>query len=56
MELIALIVYIEKEGDSYSAYSANLPGVAVTGLTREEVERQMLSQIESYMDNLTERH
>lgn len=45
------------EGDSasnFSAYSPDVPGVAATGPTREDCEREMRDAIEFHLEGLLE--
>lgn len=49
------LVVIEGDGTTnYSAYSPDLPGVAATGRTREECEREMREAIVFHLDGLQE--
>jgi len=48
-----LVIY--EQGDtSWGAYSPDLPGVAVVGETREEVERSMRDAIPLHLEGLRE--
>jgi predicted RNase H-like HicB family nuclease len=47
-----LIVIEAAEGANYSAYAPDLPGVAATGTTREEVEREMCAAIGFHLEGL----
>jgi predicted RNase H-like HicB family nuclease len=47
-----LIVIEGAEGANYSAYAPDLPGVAATGTTREEVEREMRAAIAFHLEGL----
>ncbi|HEY9826879.1 MAG TPA: type II toxin-antitoxin system HicB family antitoxin [Stenomitos sp.] len=46
------LTIIEKTGTGYSAYSPDLPGCISTGLTYEEVEKNMREAIEFHLDGL----
>lgn len=46
------LTIIEKTGTGYSAYSPDLPGCASTGVTYEEVEKNMREAIEFHLDGL----
>jgi predicted RNase H-like HicB family nuclease len=48
------LVVIEKADGNYSAYSPDLPGCIATGVTREEVERNMHEAIELHVQGLLE--
>jgi len=48
------LVVVEKANGNYSAYSPDLPGCVATGVTREEVERNMHEAIEMHMRGLLE--
>ena len=48
------LIVIEKTGTGYSAYSPDLPGCVSTGMTREDVERNMQEAIEFHLDGLRE--
>ena len=48
------LIVIEKAGNSYSAYSPDLPGCVATGATREEAEKNMHEAIKMHIDGLTE--
>jgi predicted RNase H-like HicB family nuclease len=39
------LIVIEGTGTGFSAYSPDLPGCIATGVTREEVEREMREAI-----------
>lgn len=47
-------IIIEKIGTGYSAYSPDLPGCISTGVTREDVERNMQEAMEFHLDGLRE--
>ena len=51
-----LVLVIEKKGDEYAGYSPNVAGVSATGINREEVERSLLEQISTHVDELKSRH
>lgn len=47
------LIVIEGNGSAnFSAYSPDLPGVAATGATREECEREMREAIEFHIEGL----
>ncbi len=46
------LVIIESTNTGFSAYSPDLPGCVSTGLTREEVERNMREAIEFHIEGL----
>jgi len=46
------LVVIEQEGDSWGAFCPDLPGVGVTGDSREEVERLIGEAIPLHLDAL----
>jgi len=46
------LTIIEKTGTGYSAYLPDLPGCASTGVTYEEVEKNMREAIEFHLDGL----
>ncbi len=48
------LVVIEKANNNYSAYSPDLSGCVATGVTREEIERNMHEAIELHVQGLTE--
>jgi len=48
------LVVVEKADGNYSAYSPDLPGCVATGVTREEVERNMHEAIEMHVRGLLE--
>lgn len=48
------LVVIEKANGNYSAYSPDLPGCVATGVTREEVERNMHEAIQLHVRGLIE--
>ncbi len=48
------LIIIEKTNTGYSAYSPDLPGCVSTGVTREDVERNMQEAIEFHLDGLRE--
>jgi len=48
------LVVIEKADGNYSAYSPDLPGCVATGVTREEVERNMHEAIKMHVRGLLE--
>jgi predicted RNase H-like HicB family nuclease len=49
-----LIVIEGDDHTNYSAYSPDVPGVAATGASREECEREMRDAIEFHLEGLTE--
>jgi predicted RNase H-like HicB family nuclease len=46
------LIIIEQTSTGYSAYSPDLPGCVATGLTREEVEREMHDAITFHIEGL----
>lgn len=48
------LVVIESTQTGFSAYSPDLPGCVSTGITREEVERNMRDAIAFHIDGLRE--
>jgi len=48
------LVVIEKADGNYSAYAPDLPGCVATGITIEEVERNMHEAIEMHVRGLIE--
>lgn len=48
------LIIIEKTDTGYSAYSPDLPGCVSTGMTREDIERNMQEAIEFHLDGLQE--
>jgi len=48
------LIVIEKAGNTFSAYSPDLPGCAATGRTREEAEKRMHEAIEMHIRGLVE--
>ncbi|HJH29299.1 MAG TPA: type II toxin-antitoxin system HicB family antitoxin [Methanosarcinaceae archaeon] len=48
------LVVIEKANNNYSAYSPYLSGCVATGVTREEIERNMHEAIELHVQGLIE--
>ncbi|MEK6542861.1 MAG: type II toxin-antitoxin system HicB family antitoxin [Elusimicrobiota bacterium] len=50
------LVVIEKMEKNYSAYSPDLPGCVATGVTREDVERNIHGAIEMHVRGLEEDH
>ena len=48
------LVVIEKANNNYSAYSPDLSGCVATGVTREEIERNMHEAIELHVQGLIE--
>ena len=49
-----ILIIIEKEKDSYGAYSPDLPGCVAVGATREEVEEKMYEAISFHIEGLEE--
>ena len=47
-----LIVIEGADGANYSAYAPDLPGVAATGATRQECEREMQAAIAFHLEGL----
>ena len=54
MKSMKYAVVIEKAESNYSAYVPDLPGCVATGLTLEEVEREIRDAIEFHLDGLRE--
>jgi len=48
------LVVVEPTNTGFSAYSPDLPGCVSTGVTREEVERNMQEAIELHIEGLRE--
>ena len=48
------LVIIEKERESYGAYSPDLPGCVAVGATREEVEEKMYEAISFHLEGMEE--
>ncbi|MEA3310995.1 MAG: type II toxin-antitoxin system HicB family antitoxin [candidate division WOR-3 bacterium] len=48
------LIVIEKADGNYSAYSPDLPGCVATGMTREELERNMYEAVELHIQGLQE--
>ncbi len=48
------LVVIERAGEGYSAYSPDLPGCIATGVTRDEVEKNMQEAIRMHVQGLIE--
>ena len=48
------LVVIEKAKENYSAYSPDLPGCVATGVSHEEVEKNMHEAIEMHVHGLIE--
>ncbi|HLG70537.1 MAG TPA: type II toxin-antitoxin system HicB family antitoxin [Chloroflexota bacterium] len=48
------LIVIEGEGDSFSAYSPDLPGCVAAGSSAEEVERLMREAIPLHIESLRE--
>ncbi len=46
------LIVIEKADGNYSAYSPDLPGCVATGVTREDVEKNMREAIEMHIQGL----
>lgn len=49
-----LIVIEGAEGENFSAYAPDLPGVVATGATEAECEREMRDAIEFHLEGLRE--
>jgi predicted RNase H-like HicB family nuclease len=47
------LIVIEKTETGYSAYSPDLDGCVATGMTREQVEREMQEAIEFHLEGMT---
>ena len=48
------LIVVEKISTGLSAYSPDLPGCVATGMTRQEVEKNMREAIEFHLDGLRE--
>lgn len=48
------LIVIEKAGNTFSAYSPDLPGCFATRSTREETERRMYEAIQLHIEGLVE--
>jgi len=48
------LIVVEKAGANYSAYVPDLPGCVATGVTRDEVEANMVEAIRLHLDGLRE--
>ena len=46
------LIIVETTDTGFSAYSPDLPGCVATGVTREEVEREMQEAIEFHIEGL----
>jgi predicted RNase H-like HicB family nuclease len=46
------LVIIEREGDNWGAYCPDLPGVGVTGETREDVDQLIREAIVFHLEGL----
>jgi predicted RNase H-like HicB family nuclease len=49
-----ILIIIEKDNDSYGAYTPDLPGCVAVGSTREEVEEKMYEAINFHIEGLKE--
>jgi len=49
------LVIIEKNSDSYSVYSPDLPGCVATGASREEAEKNMGKAVEVHIKGLLDK-
>lgn len=47
-------IVIENAGSNYSAYVPDLPGCVATGLTVDEVEREIREAIEVHLEGMRE--
>ena len=54
LDMHRFFVVIEKANNNYSAYSPDLLGCVATGVTREEVGRNMHEAIEIHVQGLIE--
>jgi predicted RNase H-like HicB family nuclease len=48
------LIVIEKAGNSYSAYSPDLPGCVAARSTREEAEKNMHEVVKMHLEGLKE--
>jgi predicted RNase H-like HicB family nuclease len=46
------LIIVEKTDTGYSAYSPDIPGCGSTGLTKEEVERNIQEAIQFHVEGL----
>jgi predicted RNase H-like HicB family nuclease len=51
-----ILIIIEREGDSYGAYSPDVPGCVAVGKSREEVERRMQEALVDHLELMREEH
>jgi len=51
---VQILVVFEKVGDSYSAYSPDLPGCVATGESREETAANMHQALELHVQGMIE--
>jgi len=56
MSIPIFVVVIEKTESGYTAYTPNISGVSVTAESREEVERLIIEQMTSYLEDLEAQH
>jgi predicted RNase H-like HicB family nuclease len=50
------LIIIEKEAESYGAYSPDLPGCIAVGSSEEEVKQNMQEAIEMHLEGMLEDH
>jgi len=51
-DMYKYLVIFEKTGDSYSAYSPDIPGCIATGSTRDEVGKNIREAISFHIEGL----
>jgi hypothetical protein len=54
--MIILTVSIEKDGDTYTGHSINLPGLSVTAKTFDQAQTAILDAMDKRIDELNEMH
>lgn len=52
IQVVKLLIVVEKTSTGYSAYSPDLLGCVATGATREEVEREMRDAIDFHLEGM----
>lgn len=56
MTIPFFVLVIEKLDGNYVGYTPNIANVSASGTSREDVERSMLNQINSHLEELNSRH
>jgi hypothetical protein len=56
MTIPFFILVIEKTDELYLGYTPNLVGISATGRSREEVEKSLLSQVSSHIEELNNQY